>query len=249
MAGLAPPRYAPDVSRPPAEQVAVGGSDFGTTVRVRLTVRPGTPGPNRFTVRVVDFDTDRPIRARQVRLRFALPGRSDVGTTELILDRRGPGVWESRGANLSVDGRWRVGVLVEQAADSVEVPLEVRTRLPEQDITVSEAPGQPTLSTVRLPGGISVQGYVDPGAPGPNELHFTFFSPEGGEQPVDSPRVTAELDPEPPVELETRELAPGHFVASIDLIPGRWRFRVDAATPDGAPLSAYFEQRIGEEQA
>ena len=37
------------------------------------------------------------------------------------------GMWTGEGNNLSVAGRWRVGVLIEQATDSLEVPLEVQT--------------------------------------------------------------------------------------------------------------------------
>jgi len=229
--------------------VVADGSDFGTTVRVRLQATPGTAGPNRFVVGVSDFDSGEPVAARGVRLGFTLPGRSDVGASELLLEEGSPGRWTGQGVNLSVEGTWRVAVLVERAGDSVTVPLEVRTRLPEQDVTVSEAPGQPTLYTIALPGGRSVQGYVDPGAPGPNEVHFTFFSAQGSEQPVDSARVTASARDDPPSELQARELSPGHFVASAELEAGRWLFRVEARAPDGTSLPAYFQHTIGEESA
>ncbi len=40
-----------------ASQLVVTGSDFATTVKVRLTVSPGTAGFNNFDLRVSDYDT------------------------------------------------------------------------------------------------------------------------------------------------------------------------------------------------
>src|SRR5256885_304599 len=70
----------------PAGVVATG-HDFATTTRVRLTVTPGTVGPNRFVATVVDYDTGRPASATGVTLTFALPGHPELGSPTLPLHR------------------------------------------------------------------------------------------------------------------------------------------------------------------
>lgn len=248
MAGLAPPaQYAAVSAQPAPEQVVVSGSDFAQTLRVRLAATPGTPGPNTFDVRIEDFDTGDPVAARSVRLRFRLPERSDIGESELELSRAAEGRWEGQGINLSVGGTWRVGVLIQQAADSKEIALEVKTREPPQDVQVIQGgPGQPDLYTISLPGGLSVQGYVDPGTTGDNEVHFTFFDATGGELAVSEATISAAPSGGDAVQAEARRLGPGHFVAGMLLEPGSWTFSVDASAEDGAALTARFEQEITE---
>lgn len=246
MAGLAPPTQYPEVTAPPVpDRVVVSGSDFAQTTRVRLTATPGTPGPNAFDVSIEDFDTGEPVIARAVRLRFSIPERSDIGESELVLSKATEGRWRGQGTNLSVGGTWRVGVLIEQAADSRQIALEVKTRAPPQEIQVIEGgPGQPDLYTISLPGERSVQAYVDPGTPGPSEVHFTFFDASGGELPTTEATITAAPASGDGKELEVRRLGPGHFVAGVDLEAGTWRFGVEATAEDGAALTAQFEQEI-----
>ena len=100
------------------------------------------------------------------------------------------------------------------------------------------------MYTIQLAGGISVQGYVEPATPGSNEVHLTFFAPDGGEQPVDLARFEATSADGDPVPLEPTELSPGHFVAEQDLTQGRWTFRFEASTPEDTPLSGYFREEI-----
>jgi copper transport protein len=246
MAGLAPPTQYAAVTAPPApDQVVVAGSDFAQTVRVTLTATPGTPGPNTFAVRFEDFDTGDRLAARSVRLRFRLPERSDIGESELELSRAEEGLWRGQGTNLSVGGAWRVGVLIQQATDSQEIPLELRTRTAAQKVQVIEGgPGQPDLYTISLPGERSVQAYVDPGTPEASEVHFTFFDPSGGELPVADARINATPAGGARQELEVRRLGPGHFVAGADLGTGTWRFGVEATAEDGSGLTAQFDQEI-----
>ncbi|MGH2530584.1 MAG: copper resistance protein CopC [Actinomycetota bacterium] len=130
MAGLVPPSQEAAAAAHASSQagpVVVTGSDFATTVRVRLVVDPGAPGPNRFEVHVEDYDTGEPVEALRVTLGFSLPEQPGVGGSALELAQSQAGMWTGEGTNLSVAGRWRVGVLIEQAADSLEIPLEVQT--------------------------------------------------------------------------------------------------------------------------
>ena len=223
--------------------VNVTGSDFATTARVRLTVSPGTVGPNRFTVRVVGYDSGRPLPARDVRLEFSLPSNPTVASS-LNLARGPGGTWTGRGTNLSIDGQWDIDVVVQQAATAVDAPLRLRTRLPPEHITVSRQPGQPTLYTIQLGNGRSLQTYLQQPLPGQGLVHFTFFQASGQEEPITSASATAITPAGADQPLKLTRLARGHFVANLSLTPGQWTFRINATTAGGQPLSGYFSQAI-----
>jgi copper transport protein len=128
LSGLPPGSDVQAASRQAGSQaIVVTGSDFGTTARVRLTVSPGTVGRNRFTVRVLRYDTGGPLPARNVRLGFSLSSNPNV-SSGLSLAREADGRWSGRGTNLSIAGRWEVDVVVQEATTAVDVPLRLRTR-------------------------------------------------------------------------------------------------------------------------
>ena len=247
MAGLVPPaQYEHHAMEQQTEGVEVRGTDFATTVEVRLRATPGQAGLNAFEVEANDFDTGEPVAARAVTLLFSLPEGADVGSSELPLEEEEPGRWHAQGTNLSVDGTWRVGVLIELADDSVQVDLELETRAAEPHVEVIEGgPGEPDLYMISLSEGRSVQAYVDPGGMGQNEVHFTFFDAEGGELPIEEIAISAAPHEGEPLDLEPRRLSPGHFVASVDLDHGSWRFSAEAHTEEGSMLTAEFEEEIG----
>ncbi|MGH2771307.1 MAG: copper resistance protein CopC [Actinomycetota bacterium] len=236
----------PRASPPAAAQegaLAVSGSDFATSVRIRLQAAPGFAGPNRFTVRLSDYDTGEPAAASRVALRFSFLDAADVGESVLELRSIGDGRYVGSGSNLSLDGRWRATVVIEQGANSLEAPLALATRC---RTTALRAPGQPTLYTVELPGRGSVQFYTDPARPGRNEVHVTFFDAEGDELPVAGEvSMRASRSAEESVTLEVRRFGPGHFVANTVLERGKWRFDARADGDGGEPLRACFEERIG----
>ena len=239
LAGLPPPAQTPASAA--AARVVAQGSDPAGLLNVRLTATPGTAGINRFDVRVSDPDGE-PVEATGVQLSFAMPSRPEIESSELDLRAAGGGAWRGQGPNLSVFGSWEINALVLMGGDSRTVDLEVRTRLPSQNITVAE--GEPSIYTITLPTGISVQGFVQPGRPGANEIHLTFLTSDGSEQPVDIARFEALPGAGEPVALEPTELAPGHFVAQEDLQVGPWTFLVQGSTPEGTPMSAYFKEDI-----
>jgi copper transport protein len=243
MAGLPPPAQAPPTPRP-AQVVAVG-EDLAGTLHVRLTVSPGTAGVNRFDVVVSDADGE-PADATGVQLSFSLPSRPDIARSELDLQTAGTGAWRADGPNLSVDGSWDIGALVLLGGDSRTIELELRTRLPRQDITASRVEGQPTIYTIRLASGISVQGFVQPRGGEPDEVHLTFLAEDGTPQEVELSRFQGLPASGDPLVLDPVKLDVGHFVAQQDLSPGRWTFRFEGVTPDGIPLSAYFNEDIAE---
>ncbi len=242
-----PPASVAAATRPQAVQrITVTGNDFATTVKATLVVTPGTVGPNRFDVTVNDYDSGKPVAATAVQLQFRLPGRPEIGSPQLDLKRSPSGAWTGQGTVLSIDGTWEVTVLVQEASGAVTVPLRVRTQLPPEDIQVQPgSSGQPTIYTISLAGGASVQTYIDPGTEaGPNVVHFTFFQADGNELPLASATALATPPAGAATDLPLVRFSSGHFVANTKLTSGPWRFQITATGKDGATYSAYFEQTI-----
>lgn len=117
------------------------GNDYATSVRIRLNVSPGSPGPNRFDMILQDYDSGAAVAAQSVSLRFRLADRPDVSAATLDLTREGDGHWRGTGSALSIEGRWSVVALVQTASDAVEVPMEVLT--PRNGSTDASQPGSP----------------------------------------------------------------------------------------------------------
>jgi hypothetical protein len=224
--------------------VRVSGADFGTTTRVTLEATPGTVGSNRFVVRVRDYDSGAPVEVGGIRLRFTSADRPDVGESVLELPSVAPGRFAATGTNLSLDGRWKVTALVPRGVDAVEVTLELTTSRPTQKVDVSRAPGLPTIYTVNLAGTGKVQIYLDPGKPGPNQLHVTFFDSRGGERPVDALSGTASGPGEAASKLELRRLTPGHFSADTNAAAGRWRYSITGSA-NGVRVAADVTIDVG----
>lgn len=242
LTGLSPPIKAPVAATGGPGALVVTGSDFATTIRVRLEVQPGFPGPNRFVLRVTDFDSGVPVQAKRVALRFSVHGGGDIGQSILELRPGGAGRYVATGANLSLEAFWIVDVLVQQEGGSVEIPLHLGTRCRVRALSTS---GQPTIYTTDLPGGGQVQGYLDPGVSGLNEVHFTFFDQTGSELPIEGePTVMAARAGTAPEELEVRRFSPGHFIAAAPLDVGRWRFEIAAPVAGAETYRACFVERI-----
>jgi copper transport protein len=252
LVNLAPPVEVAAAAAPSpsasAMPLIVDGSDFGTSVKVRLAVSPGTAGFDTFTAAVTDYDSGAPVAADGVTLRFVFPARSDVGSSRLDLAPTEAGVFAATGSNLSLDGTWQVTALVARGASSVEVPLELTTRAsgssnasPSPSIDVNAVPGLPTIYTVHLSAGRTVQVYLDPGKPGANEVHVTFFDTAGNELPVAS--VTMALGPAGGVlaPLTPRQLEPGHFVADTTLAAGTYGLSISGPAPNGDQLTTSLD--------
>ncbi|HVA84843.1 MAG TPA: CopD family protein, partial [Candidatus Saccharimonadales bacterium] len=224
---------------PTNQPLIVQGNDAGTSVLVRLSVSPGAAGFNTFQATVTDYDSHQPITADGVSLRFAIPSRPTVGSSRLDLAPKGNGVYEATGANLSLDGAWLVTVLVARGASSVEVPLQLTTRAPQpQQVDVNVVAGLPTVYTVHLTSGRTVQVYLDPGTAGANEVHSTFFDATGTELPVQSVTMLLGAAGAPLAPLTPRRLEPGHFVADTSLGAGTYTLAVAGPAPNGDQLVA-----------
>jgi nitrogen fixation protein FixH len=243
LTSLAPPSSViANASQPP--RLVVSGNDYATSVKVRLEVTPGYPGSNRFAATVVDFDTGRPFQPNRVALRFLLPGRA-IGESILELKAGSDGSYRADGKNLSLAGNWQVTVVVEKGLSSAEVKLSLTTNRRPQKIHVSQEPGQLALYTIDLPEGGSLQTYIDPGKPGVNQVHWTFFDSKGSELAVgEGTSVTATPRGGSPGQLSVTRFSPGHFVTQANLAAATYRFEVTATAVDGTPLQAYFEATI-----
>jgi copper transport protein len=214
----------------------VSGTDFATTVRLRLTVSPGIVGSNGFLARLTDYDTGVAVNPSAVRLTFRLPARLDVGASTLDLVRQSAGVFAGTGANLSIDGNWSVAALVTEPTASVEVDLMVSVRVPPQQIDVNRVPGLPTIYTAHLGSGRTVQVYLDPGKPGANLLHATWFDASGHEMPVSDVAMTQLGASGASTALEPQILDSGHEAAPAQVAAFPAEFVLDATGPGGASL-------------
>jgi copper transport protein len=222
------------------ERLVVTGHDFATTTRVRLEISPGTVGPNDFVARITDYDTGEPVAADRVVLTFALAENPTVGS-RLPLEHRPDGRWSAQSTAIAIAGDWDVTMLVQEASGSIQVSLRIRPRVPPPMIDVSRQAGQPDLYTITFSSGDQIQSYVDPGAPGVNQLHVTAFDPSGQELPLASARVDS-TGPNGTTRLDMKRFSRGHFIANFDLVPGTWTFSLDVAARDGFDLSARFTE-------
>ncbi len=122
--------------------------------------------------------------------------------------------------------RGRRGVVI-----SVLLPVVLFAALTGVSQALSPARGQPLLpelpsvTTVALPAGGSVETYLTPGRVGVDQFHMIFSGPAGDLDTV-RPLVTAGADGSSPQVLRQLRLSPGHFSAIVVLSQGTWRFHV-----------------------
>jgi copper transport protein len=233
MVNLTPPASAGGPTQPIDRPIVAAGNDFGTSLRLRLIASPGAAGSNEFDVAVTDYDTSEPVEASGVELRFELASQAGVEASILRLEPTGPGRFRASGANLAIDGIWRINATVAAATGGVDVPLLAVTSVPPQPVQTLVSTDVPTLYNVQLGAPGFAQVYLDPGGPGPNELHVTFFDATGGAQPVPSVTIAARSEVAGDAILTPRLLEPGHFVASIDAATGPLEVDAMGPLPDG----------------
>ena len=238
-----PPGGADAVPAARVAQVTATGSDFATTVRVELRLEPGAPGANDVEVTVRDFDTGDPMDADAVGVRFE-PVGVDLAAATIELRPDGD-VWAGRGSALSIAGTWQATVRVTSGASALEIPLVVTTRTSGVRATVTELPGQPTLTTITFADRTSAQVYVDPGGAGPNQVHLTMFDPAGRELQLGEASLVV-IGPDRSAQVvDVLRFGPGHFVANLELEAGRWTFDFTGTTAEGAAFQATVRRTIG----
>jgi copper transport protein len=223
---------------PPA--VTVTGTDYGTSVRVRLVVSPGSPGPNSFDAAVEDYDSGEPVAADSVSLRVQLRERPEITATALELSRAPDGRWRGSGSALSMEGRWTVTAVVQTPADAVEVPMEVVVR-PTTPSTASGSTDQPRCGQGASDPRYSVTFDSDPSPPKAERTTFQLTVRQDG-KPVSGADVCVKVDmpdmQHPGVSTVAREVSPGRYDASLRFsMTGNWSGSVSIAEP-GRPAVA-----------
>lgn len=235
LVNLTPPTSAGAAPEPQAQPIVAAGTDFGTSVRARLVATPGLAGQNQFDFAVSDYDTGQPVDATAVSLRFQIASQSGIAPSTMPLDRTGVGTFGGAGAALSIDGIWQLTATVTVPdAPAVEIPLLAATTVPAQPYQTLVSEGLPTIYMVQLGAAGSAQVYLDPGGPGQNELHVTFFDPAGAELPTQSATLAVFPASGGAAILVSRLLEPGHFVATIDAVAGPLTVDVVSPLPDPA---------------
>ncbi len=240
MTGLALPGATSGAART-ASELTLTGSDYATSVRVRLTITPGRAGVNRFTAEVTDYDTRRRVVAGRVTLRFEKPDQPGIAPSNLPLSRTREGLYQGRGTNLSLDGAWSVDVVVERQNEIAEVPLRLTISTPPEQIRTIRVPGKAPVYTSALSGGRTLTISLEPGAPGLNALHTTFTDAAGRELEIArAPKIMLGRKGETPRAIAVLQEGPGHFYGDVELDRGDWQFSITAITRAGETLSAHL---------
>lgn len=234
LVNLTPPASAGGGPVTPAPQPVVAiGHDFGTSVKARLVATPGAVGTNEFTLAATDYDTGAPLDASAAKLGFSISSLSGVEKSSLDLAREAAGRFSASGSNLSIDGIWTVTATITMPGGAVEVPLVLATKVADQAVEQLVSPGLPTIYSVRLGATGTAQVYLDPGGPGSNELHVTFFDAAGTEQPIQSATMALTTGDGNGALVQARRLEPGHFVATVDAVAGQLTMDLVTPLPNG----------------
>ena len=244
LVNVAPPlASAAPATTAQSTQLVASGSDFATTVKVRLAVSPGMAGFNEFRLRVADYNTGATVKATSVQLEFAQPLRPQLGQSTLTLQRQPDGTFAARGANLAIAGIWEVAVIIENAQRSAEVHLQLTTITPAPIVVAARFSGLPTLYSIQLQSGWLAQVYIDPDKAGADEFHVTFFTSSNETSEIQIATTTIGMTPPggTPTILVSRRLDPiGHFVADATVSAGATRYDIIAATATGVAIATYL---------
>ncbi|HYK96186.1 MAG TPA: copper resistance protein CopC, partial [Candidatus Dormibacteraeota bacterium] len=229
LVNLSPPALAGTTVAPPPQPIVASGSDSGTSVRARLIVTPGGAASNAFDLALTDYDTGAPTDASAAKLRFAVASLSGVATSTLDLTRASAGHYSGSGQNLSIDGIWKLTITATLPGGAVEIPLVVATKVSDQPVRQLVSPGVPTIYQLALGTTGSAQLYLDPGSPGKNDVHVTFFDAAGTELPTNSATIAIAAADGTGQLVAARMLEPGHFVGTVNV--GAGPLTVDVVTP------------------
>jgi hypothetical protein len=225
-------------------QIRLSGADFGTTVRVDLTVGSDRPGPNEFTLRAVDYDSREPVQARRIALRFSPVDDPGIEPTWLPLDPSANGTYSASGANIAFDGRWQLTARVERGRDAVEVPLALDIPGPARPVSATRIPGAAPHFTVEVPrvGHVRVEPQRE--RPGATTMTMTFFNVLFEPRPIQDAVVTLATGDGNARALPLRRIDAHRFVADVVFAPGPNTIAVVARDVDGNRTRTSFTLEI-----
>jgi putative copper export protein/methionine-rich copper-binding protein CopC len=246
LTGFPPSTSVASASRdipPPA--VTVTGSDYASSVRVRLVATPGSAGPNTFDATVEDYDSGEPIPAESVSLRFQLVDRPEVAAVTVDLAREPDSPWRGSGNALSMDGRWTVTALVETPSDAVEVPMELVTAAGPE---LSGPGGDPACGRGQPDPSYSATVASEPDPPKAEGTTFRLTVRQGA-RAVTGAKVCLRLDMP---DMEHRgvttgatEASPGRYDARLRFsMTGGWKGSIVIAEPDKPAVSIPLETDV-----
>ncbi len=110
----------------------------------------------------------------------------------------------------------------------------VPPRLTSNSVRTVAAAGMPTLYTVDLSSNRTLQLYLDPGSPGFNGIHATFFDGQGREVPCSSATsIMVRRGADAVARLPVLQEGPGHFYSDFNFRPGDWRLEISATEQAG----------------
>jgi copper transport protein len=223
----------PPVAARPTPGISVSGADFATTVRVAFSAASDQPGPNRFAVRLVDYDSGKPVIADRVALRFASLDEPDLPASSLALKPAGHDSYVGSGANLSMDGRWRITAAIQRDSNSVEVPLDIGVRGPIQQVERWPLPGGLVRYTIEIRNAGVLRFEVDPRRAGRTRLVISCLDFILDERRVSRMVVTLANAHGPARELPLTPLGLSRFASDVDLARGANVVTAVARTADG----------------
>jgi copper transport protein len=242
LGSLAPAVAGP--GSPAPSTVSDSGSDIGETVRVELEAASDEPGPNSFLVEVEDFDSEEPVEADRVSLRFEPLDDPGTEETALELEPAGDGSYSGSGSNLAFDGRWEVTVVVELEDDAVEVPLELALPIPEGSVSVVRLPDRPPQYTLQVGNDGYIRMTVDPERAGSNQVVVTCYSVFQNLAITEQLVLTSAAGDGPAEQQTVRRVGPSRFVAEVELEQGANTITVVARTLAGIRLRGAFELEV-----
>jgi copper transport protein len=230
----------PPASSQPVPGIRASGADFATTLRASLSAASNQPGPNRFTVRLADYDAGTPVRHADVTLRFMAIDDPAVAATSLTLQEASAGDYVGSAANLAFDGRWRVTVQVRRGSSRVDVPLDVEVIQPPLPVDVQHIPGAVNYNALVRAGGF-IRFSLDPERAGRSRLFVGVYDIIQDERDVQHIVVTQTSGAGAARALVLKRLSAGRFAADVYLSAGPNTFAAVANAVDGTRVRARVE--------
>lgn len=242
---LAPSRLTTPSASAALAPIELDAHDFATLYRVHLTITPGAAGFNTFAAQVEDYVTRKVQRVDGVSVSFHYTDSASVGDSTLALARQPGGSYVGQGANLGLVGHWQLTTLVSNGASSVDVPMEMVTQTRAEQTTAQAFKGSPTVYTVQLGGGKTVQIYIQPPSFGKSEFHATFFDAQSQELPMSTFTVMQSRAPGGAATLLAfHKLSAGHFVADASGTKGTYSFSIAGLSGAGDALGATIRLQV-----
>ena len=220
------------------------GSDFGTSVRVELTTESDQPGPNRFTLRVLDYDSRASVNAERVALQFTPMDDPDVSATSLPLEQAPNGLYAGAGANLAFDGRWQVTAMIQRGGEPISVPLQLDVPGGAVEVLPRRESNGKLFHVAQVPFVGLFRIDLEPEQAGPSTLTVACYDRIFEPRPIDSVVVTHEAADLPIRQLSLRRINRFQFVSKVELARGSNKIVTVTHGADGSRTRIVFDIAI-----